>query len=127
MIYGIGIDIVQVERFNDWMKKPGLLSRFFTDIETSYVLSQGPRAVESLAVRFAAKEALGKSLGTGLRGFNLKEIEVRHREGGSPYLCFHHKALERINQLGKFNFLLSLSHDTQVAVAVVIAEVEGGR
>lgn len=124
MILGVGIDIVRVERFNSWLVDRGLLEKYFTIGEIEYVLSQGKRAVESLAVRFAAKEALGKSLGFGLCGWNLKEVEVRHRQGGAPFFHFEGRAAEALAKPENGKYHLSLSHDSSVAVAVVIREVD---
>ena len=74
MIIGTGIDIVQVNRFDSWVNNEKLLSRFFHPEEVKYILGQNTNQAETIAARFAAKEALGKALGTGLRGFALKDI-----------------------------------------------------
>ena len=76
MILGLGIDIVEVSRLEKWLKDNKLLQRFFSEEEIEYVLSKENGAPRYLAVRFAAKEACGKALGTGLAGIKLKDIVV---------------------------------------------------
>lgn len=120
MIRGLGVDIVRIERFESWLADQGLMRRYFTSEEIAYVRSQGTRATESLAARFAAKEALGKALGTGLAGFDLRDVEVTRNEVGQPSFRFHGRTAERLGQMGRLH--LSLSHDAAVAVAVVIWE-----
>ena len=77
MILGIGIDIVKVSRFSTWANNEKLLLRFFHPEEVKYILSSDKNREETIAARFAAKEALGKALGTGLRGFSLRDICVK--------------------------------------------------
>lgn len=120
MIRGLGVDIVRIERFESWLADQGLMRRYFTAAEIAYVRTQGTRATESLAARFAAKEALGKALGTGLAGFDLREVEVTRDQNGQPSFRFHGRAAERLGHLRRVH--LSLSHDATVAVAVVIWE-----
>ncbi len=125
MILGIGIDIVRVERFLSWLENDRLMEKYFGPEEIEYVRSQGRRAAESLAVRFAAKEALGKSLGCGLEGWNLREVQVHHGEGGAPFFRFQGAAAENLGDPDKNGrYHLSLSHDNLVAVAVVIREID---
>ena len=73
MIYGIGSDIAEVKRFEKWVKNPQMIDRFFNERE----VSKGKNIFamcQHLAVRFAAKEAFSKALGTGLSGFELKDV-----------------------------------------------------
>ena len=122
MILGIGIDVVHVYRLKRWEKIPGLLLRFFHDDELRVALPKGEAGILSLAARFAAKEAFGKALGTGLHGFSLKEIAVMNDELGKPHLHLFGRAQEALEQLGGENVLISLSHERDNALAMVVIE-----
>ncbi len=93
-IVGIGVDAVDVARFRRILaRRPGFAARFFTDTEQADA-RRAPDPAESLAARFAAKEAVMKALGTGLGGFALTEVEVRRGTGpgataGAPSLVLH--------------------------------------
>ncbi|UTC61259.1 holo-ACP synthase [Treponema sp. OMZ 787] len=122
MILGLGIDIVEVSRLEKWLSDKKLLERFFCKEEIEYVLSKENGAALSLAVRFAAKEAFGKALGTGLTGIELKDIAVSNDKAGMPYLKLSGTALEALNKKGGASCHLSLSHEKTTAAAVVIIE-----
>ncbi|GAB6089524.1 holo-ACP synthase [Spirochaeta dissipatitropha] len=121
MIFGIGTDIVKVDRFDKWMES-GISSRCFHPDELNYCLGRGLKAAEAMAARFAAKEAFGKALGTGIRGFALREVEVRQTESGRPLLKLHGKAGELAASVGIVNTHVSLSHEREYATAVVVLE-----
>jgi holo-[acyl-carrier protein] synthase len=126
-VVGIGVDAVDVARFRAVLaRRPGFAARFFTDIEQADA-NRAPDPTQSLAARFAAKEAVMKALGTGLGGFALTEVEVRRGAGegataGAPSLVLHGAAaaLAAQSQAGRFH--LSLTHTAAVAVAFVVAE-----
>lgn len=122
MILGLGIDIVEVSRLEKWLKDNKLLQRFFSEEEIEYVLSKENGAARSLAVRFAAKEAFGKALGTGLAGIKLKDIVVVNDRTGRPFLKVSGTALETLKKKGGAALHLSLSHEKTTAAAVVIIE-----
>jgi holo-[acyl-carrier protein] synthase len=122
MILGIGIDVVHVYRLKRWEKIPGLFDRFFHDEELRVALPKGEAGILSLAARFAAKEAFGKALGTGLHGFSLKEIAVMNDELGKPNVKLYGRAQEALEELGGTNVLISLSHERDNALAVVVIE-----
>ena len=86
------------------------------------VLSKENGAARSLAVRFAAKEAFGKALGTGLAGIKLKDIVVVNDRTGRPFLKVSGTALEALKKKGGAALHLSLSHEKTTAAAVVIIE-----
>ena len=92
MILGIGIDVVRADRRSGWLEKQEVLDRFFHSDEIASVKKKGESSILSLAARFAAKEAFGKALGTGLRGFGLKEIRVSNNSTGMNIRCFFHSA-----------------------------------
>ena len=87
MIFGIGVDIADVRRFEKWVQKPELAARFFHPAELSLRGTLGAQC-RHLAARFAAKEAFSKALGTGIRGFSLKDIWIENDEAGKPELRF---------------------------------------
>jgi holo-[acyl-carrier protein] synthase len=122
MIIGVGLDVVQVSRLERWMANPKLLERFFHPREISDVLSRGKGAVRSLAVRFAAKEAFGKALGTGLEGLVLKDIMVVNSDKGKPELELTGTAGEALRKSGAARAHISLSHERDIAAAVVVLE-----
>ena len=126
MIVGSGIDVVEVGRIHDSVERfgPRFLNRVFTAAEQAYCLRKR-RSSESLAARFAAKEAGAKALGTGIsRGVNWLEIEVVREPGGRPALCFHGRAAEIAASLGVAHAALSLTHTTELAMASVMLEDE---
>ena len=119
---GIGIDAVDVERFRRTLaRRPGMRQRLFTPVELAYV---APKAddVPSLAGRFAAREAVMKSLGLGLGAFGFHEVWVERADSGAPSLAFAGKALDLARQAGVRHWHLSLTHSDLVAVAYVVAE-----
>jgi len=128
MIWGIGTDLVSIERFVPWLAKPHLISRFF-DAQELEACTGSPHAIAaSLAARFAAKEAFGKALGTGMRGLKLSDISVRNDALGKPSLCVVGSAEQAIQRsVGvtahkNTRIHLSLSHDHGCALAFVIVE-----
>jgi holo-[acyl-carrier protein] synthase len=77
--------------------------------------------LSELAVRFAAKEAVMKALGTGIRGIGWREIEILPDKRGKPLVYLHGRAAARANYLGLHEFAISLSHSDLYAVAFVVA------
>ncbi|WP_293724903.1 holo-ACP synthase [Phascolarctobacterium succinatutens] len=122
MIVGIGCDIIEIERIARAIKRESFIQRVFTAKEAAYCQSRGQQAAASFAARFAAKEAVLKALGTGLREGSLQEIAVANDALGKPLvqLSGHFAALSR--QLGVKNIQISLSHSRDFAVAYVIME-----
>ena len=124
MITGIGIDMIHVERMGRWQKIPGLLERYFHPNELSAALAKGASAKFSLAARFAAKEAFGKALGTGLAGIVLKDIMVINRHNGQPLIMLYGTALSAFKNHGAGKIHISLSHERDSAIAMVVIENE---
>ncbi|MDR0410516.1 MAG: holo-ACP synthase [Treponema sp.] len=118
-MFGIGIDIVQVNRFKRWFENPMLLERFFHKEELADVLSRGVGKTQSLAARFAAKEAFGKALGTGLTGLSLKDIYVKNNKNGMPEMVLVGSAKAVFEASDANQVHLSLSHEKNYAVAIV--------
>ena len=120
-IVGVGIDVVPVERFARTLARtPALGARLFTSAERVTVAGTA-RTAESLAARFAAKEALAKALGAG-GGMRWTDAEVLVDEVGRPSLALRGTVLERAESLGVTSVHVSLSHDGGIASATVIAE-----
>jgi holo-[acyl-carrier protein] synthase len=119
VIAGIGIDAVTVSRFEKWAADPKLLERFFRPEELALCRERGKGMIASLAARFAAKEAFGKALGTGLAGFALKDIMVKGRPGERPVLELSGGALEAARDAKAH---LSLTHEKDMAIALVMLE-----
>jgi holo-[acyl-carrier protein] synthase len=117
VIIGVGIDVVDVSRFEATLRRtPGLTPRLFTDTERRL-----PAA--SLAARFAAKEALAKALGAPV-GMRWLDAEVVRGADGRPHLLMTGTVAARADALGARRTHLSMSHDAGIASAVVL--VEGG-
>ena len=116
--------MVAIERMSTWLKDRRLLDRYFSGDEIDYVLSRGKGAAASLAARFAAKEAFGKAMGSGLKGIALKDIRVKNGDYGRPELIISGTAEEAFRLLGGVRAHLSLTHDASLAVAQVIIEGE---
>ena len=124
MIKGIGIDVIHVHRMKRWRTIPGLLERFFHGEELSSVLEKGSGADQSLAARLAAKEAFGKALGTGLRGIVLKDIMVKNKHSGQPEIMVSGTALSALENCGAGKIHVSLTHERDYAIAMVVLENE---
>ncbi|WP_418958584.1 holo-ACP synthase [Streptomyces tritici] len=121
MIIGVGIDVAEVDRFAASLERtPGLLQRLFVEGEL-YLRSGERRGPASLAVRFAAKEAVAKALGAPA-GLHWTDAEVYVEESGQPRLRVRGTVAARAAELGVKSWHVSLSHDAGVASAVVIAE-----
>ena len=122
MILGLGIDAVDITRMQRWVETPGLLTRFFHPQEIVDTDERGESAAYSLAARFAAKEAYGKALGTGLSGMTLKNILVTNNSDGKPELTLFGDALALFTQRGGLHIHISLPHERTIAIACVILE-----
>ncbi len=108
----IGIDVIEISRFRDMKNLEVFIRRVFTDGETEYFTSKAAakKFYESVAGHFAAKEAFSKALGTGVRNFDMADIEICHDELGMPYIKFGGV---------RINASVSISHSDTVAVAAV--------
>jgi len=126
-IVGVGVDAVDVARFRRLLdRRPRFAARCFTASEQSDATGSADGA-QSLAARFAAKEAVMKALGTGIGGFALTDVEVRRTTGtgatrNAPFLVLHGTAAELAGAQGAGQFHLSLTHTDGVAIAFVVAE-----
>ena len=113
-----GVDIVEIHRVDRVVGLYGkrFLNRIYTGRELAYARGRAPQ----LASRFAAKEAVMKALGTGVRGVGWRDIEVVRESGGPPRICLYGSALDRFNSMGLDSMAVSLSHSQEYAGAFVV-------
>lgn len=124
MVIGLGTDLIEIARIERSVERFGerFLERVYTPGEIAYCYAKKSFA-ESLAARFAAKEAGAKALGTGIsRGVTWKEFEVRRLPGLRPELHLSGRAAEIAAALGVRRLSLSLTHSREMSLAVVVAE-----
>ena len=123
MIFGTGVDIIDVERIRDRVSRDGGFKPLvFSAAEINYCESKAQPA-EHFAARFAAKEAFLKALGTGWAGeLNFHEIEIGNEENGRPYIRLLGKTAIAVAALGIGRIHVSLSHIKTMATAMVILE-----
>ena len=114
-----GIDLLEIDRMRDAMASRG--ERFLKRVFTERELEANIHKVESLAGRFAAKEAVAKALGSGIGDVAWKEIEILRAETGAPQLVLHGAAKKMAADKGLATWSLSISHVKSHAVAVVVA------
>jgi holo-[acyl-carrier protein] synthase len=114
-----GVDLIEIDRVQAVVSRHGkhYLERVFTPAERDLC---GPR-MESLAVRFAAKEAVAKALGSGIGEVTFQDVEILQDEQGAPILHLHGKAATKADLLGLTTWSLSLSHSHTLAIAMVTA------
>jgi holo-[acyl-carrier protein] synthase len=118
---GLGIDLVDVARFASvLLRRPSIAERLFTNGERSYAATLA-NPVPSLAVRFAAKEAVMKALGVGIGAFDFADLEVQREPSGEPRLLLTGRAAELATRRSVRSWLVSLTHTSTSAAAVVVA------
>ena len=118
MVEGIGIDIVNISRMDTLSE--AVIKRLFHPEEFAFALTlEAKRKSEYLSGRFAAKEALGKALGTGMAGMRPSDIQIDSTSTGKPFMVLHGSAKTLV---GNRTVLLSISHDPPVASAVVLLQ-----
>jgi holo-[acyl-carrier protein] synthase len=119
MILRSGIDLIEISRIREALERHGerFLRRIFTPAEINHCAGKA----ESLAARFAAKEAASKALGTGIGPVSWLEIEVGGGELEPPAIILHGKAELIAKYIGLTTWTVSLSHSREMATAVVIA------
>jgi holo-[acyl-carrier protein] synthase len=121
-IIGVGIDVVDVPRFEIVLgRRPRIVERLFTEGEQRDARGRAER----LAARFAAKEAVMKSLGVGAGSVPWKSIEVKRAPSGAPSVLLHGAAAELAVTRGADEFAISLTHTAMTAAAFVVASSRG--
>ena len=125
MVYGIGVDIIKIERFEGSLARWGdrLCERVFTPLELS-ICQRKARPGRHLALRFAAKEAFLKALGMGMfQGIGWKEIEITNDPSGRPRMVLRDEAEKICQGKGIKTIFVSISHEAEYGVAQVLLEV----
>jgi len=123
VIVGLGLDLCDASRMRRALERhPRMKWRIFTEGETA-LCSRRKDAAPCFAARFAAKEAAMKALGTGWsHGIGWRDIEVLRAPGQAPTVAFRGKALERFRSLGAERAVMTITHEGDMAAAVVILE-----
>ena len=125
-LFGVGTDIIQVNRLKKSLKKKFFLSRIFSD-EEIIKCKKTKRNSNCFAKRFAAKEAFSKALGTGIsKGISFNEIIVLNEKSGKPYIKLINntkKVVERRLKKNKYKISLSIADENNYAVAFVTISV----
>jgi holo-[acyl-carrier protein] synthase len=122
----LGIDIIRVERIRRTLERfgPRFSARVLTPAERRYVRDRP----ETMAGRWAAKEAVSKVLGLGVRGIGWRDIEIERLPTGQPAVRLHGRAGQRAEQLGMARVAVSISHEAEYAVAIAFGvRSAGGR
>jgi holo-[acyl-carrier protein] synthase len=114
----VGVDIIEIDRIAQALDrwKERFLQRVYTPKETAFCQGRPDR----LAARFAAKEAVMKALGTGIRGIGWKDVEVNRQNGKPPTIHLYGRARRHAISLGIVELSLSMSHSKSYAVASVV-------
>ena len=115
----IGTDIIEIERIEKSIKRESFLKKVYSERERALIEKKGAK---SAAANFAAKEAFSKALGTGVRGFEMKEVELFRDEIGKPYYSFSGKANEIVtaNNLKSF---ASVTDEEDIVVVFTVLEI----
>ncbi len=123
-VIGVGVDAIEISRVRAALTRtPTLLGRLYTERErASCITTCGDLRYGGLAARFAAKEAVAKALGTGVKGFGFRDIEVLNDPSGKPVVELQGGAADAAARVNVAHIHVSLSHSTDLAVANVVAE-----
>ena len=122
-MYGIGTDIITISRIEKSLGNPNFLAKVYGKKEIAAFASGEKIKINSLAANFAAKEAFGKALGTGVRGFELYEVEILRDALGKPYFELSGRAKEIIDSKNLVCHI-SLSHEGDKAIAFVVMDTD---
>jgi holo-[acyl-carrier protein] synthase len=119
----VGVDVIEIARVRAVLERhpERFLDRVYTRGEVQHCRGR----IAELAARFAAKEAVMKALGTGVRGIGWREIEVLPNRRGNPLVLLHGNARRRADALGLSTIDISLSHSRDYAVASVVGLISG--
>lgn len=127
MIFGIGTDIIEIKRIKKAISQnPKFAERLFTEQELEYYRKKDMKA-QHIAGGFSAKEAVLKALGTGLRGFRWKDIEILRGSAGKPIVRFGGSVKQFIEDNGIGIIHVTISHSRDFATAAAVAEVSTER
>lgn len=118
--FAVGVDIIEIDRIEDVIARHGdrFLNRIYTPDEIAHCRGRAPE----LAARFAAKEAVMKALGTGVRGVSWKDIEVLPNRRGKPLVFLYGRGAQRAKEIELRGLEISLTHSKLYAIASVVGE-----
>lgn len=118
--FAVGIDIIEIDRVADVLARHGdrFLHKVYTDDEIRHCRGR----ISELAARFAAKEAVMKALGTGVRGVGWKDIETLPNRRGKPLVFLYNRGAARAKQIELRGLEISLTHSKEYAIASVVGE-----
>lgn len=120
-IYGIGIDIVEIYRIKEAINKnEKFLNRVFTKEEIEYFKSKNLNS-NTISGNFAGKEAVSKAIGTGIRNYNFRDIEILRDNQGKPIVNVKNNLINICKELKIKEILISISHSKNYAVANAVA------
>ena len=122
MIIGIGVDIIELKRVKKAIEKEAFIDKVYTKAEAEYCRSRGRASVQSFSGRFAAKEAILKAFGTGLRKGSMQDIEILNDELGCPKVRLSGWFADFAAEKGIKNIWVSISHSTDNAIAQCVME-----
>ncbi len=121
MIVGIGNDIIELERIVKVISRNGFVEKYFTEAEHQ-LFTERKMNPSTIGGNFAVKESVSKALGSGIRDFGLKDIEVLRDELGKPYINLYGKAKVLAETLGIQSWHVAISHSRSVVTAMAIGE-----
>lgn len=124
MIFGVGCDIIELQRFHESYKRHGepLLQRIFLEAEIAYC-NKFKDNIARFAARFAAKEAISKALGCGIgKKIGWHDIEISHDSSGRPRARLSEKT-QALPEFANLHIHLSISHSATAALAYAVAEI----
>ncbi|MBQ6820665.1 MAG: holo-ACP synthase [Clostridium sp.] len=119
MIIGVGTDIIELARIEKAINNKKFLEKVFTEEEIK-MFNQKNNRIEVISGNFAAKEAISKAIGTGIRGFSLKDIEVLRDDLGKPVVNLSDTISSIINRNYRIN--ISISHHKTSAISFAVLE-----
>ena len=118
--FAVGIDIIEIDRVADVIARHG--DRFLNRVYTADELTHCRGRISELAARFAAKEAVMKALGTGIRGVGWRDIEVLPNRRGKPLVFLYGRGADRAEKISLRGLEVSLTHSKLYAIASVVGE-----
>ena len=124
MIFGVGIDLVEVSRIRKALQTEGFAARVFTAAERAYCDNKQRGKAASYAARFAGKEAFVKALGVGLRAGRLTDISIENDAAGQPFITLSGRYSAMIKERKITGIHISISHTREWAMAEVILEAQ---
>ncbi|HEY4669610.1 MAG TPA: holo-ACP synthase [Tepidiformaceae bacterium] len=118
--FAVGIDIIEIDRVADVIARHG--DRFLNRVYTPDEIAHCRGRISELAARFAAKEAVMKALGTGVRGVGWRDIEILPNRRGKPLVFLYNRGAERAERIELRGLEISLTHSKEYAIASVVGE-----